>query len=140
MLPGTTRDRSRSTLAGLRRRGVPPEAIREFVRQIGVARANSLVDLAMFDGAVRDVTKMTAMDFPIFARGVSPYDSQNRQRVIDVDVTVEIDEVKFSPGDLVIADVDGVVVVTAGDPRRAFFRSSRCCTGAAALNRRWAYL
>jgi glutaminyl-tRNA synthetase len=42
------------TLAGLRRRGVTAEAIREFVRRIGVARANSLVDLAIFEAAVRD--------------------------------------------------------------------------------------
>ena len=37
------------TLAGLRRRGVPPAAIRDFVRRIGVAKANSLVDMAMLD-------------------------------------------------------------------------------------------
>src|SRR3954471_18914655 len=37
------------TLAGLRRRGVPPESVRDFVRRIGVAKANSLVDVAMFD-------------------------------------------------------------------------------------------
>ena len=63
------------------------------------------------DGCVRDVAKMTAMKFPVFARGVCVYDSLNRQRVIDVDVPVVIDGVTFSPGDLVIADVDGVVVV-----------------------------
>jgi regulator of RNase E activity RraA len=39
------------------------------------------------------------------------YDSLHRQRVVDLDVPVEIDGVRFSPGDLVIADVDGVVVV-----------------------------
>ncbi|MBX6424845.1 MAG: glutamine--tRNA ligase/YqeY domain fusion protein [Variibacter sp.] len=48
------------TLAGLRRRGVPPEAIREFVRRIGVAKANSVVDLAMFEHAIRDVLNRTA--------------------------------------------------------------------------------
>jgi glutaminyl-tRNA synthetase len=48
------------TLSGLRRRGVPPEAIREFVRRVGVARANSIVDLAMFDHAVREVLNRTA--------------------------------------------------------------------------------
>jgi glutaminyl-tRNA synthetase len=42
------------TLAGLRRRGVPPEAIRDFVRRIGMSKANSVVDLAMFDHAIRD--------------------------------------------------------------------------------------
>ncbi len=42
------------TLAGLRRRGVPPEAIRDFVSRIGVAKANSTVDIAMFDFSVRE--------------------------------------------------------------------------------------
>src|SRR6195256_4296907 len=48
------------TLAGLRRRGIPPEAIREFVRRVGVARANSLVDVGMFEAAVRDVLNKSA--------------------------------------------------------------------------------
>ncbi|MHA1548796.1 MAG: glutamine--tRNA ligase/YqeY domain fusion protein [Alphaproteobacteria bacterium] len=42
------------TLAGLRRRGVPPEAIRAFIGAIGVARADNLVDVAMLDHAIRD--------------------------------------------------------------------------------------
>jgi glutaminyl-tRNA synthetase len=48
------------TLAGLRRRGVPAEALREFVRRVGVAKANSVVDIAMFDHAVREVLNRTA--------------------------------------------------------------------------------
>jgi len=48
------------TLAGLRRRGVPPEAIVDFVRRTGVARANSVVDPAMFDHAVREHLNRTA--------------------------------------------------------------------------------
>jgi len=66
---------------------------------------------AVIDGAVRDTAKMTEMGFPVFARGTCIYDSLHRQRVIDIDVAVEIDGVRFSPGDLVIADEDGVVVV-----------------------------
>jgi 4-hydroxy-4-methyl-2-oxoglutarate aldolase len=66
---------------------------------------------AVVDGAVRDTRQMTKMQFPVFARGHCIYDSQNRQRVIDLNVPVEIDGVVFSPGDLVLADSDGVVVV-----------------------------
>jgi 4-hydroxy-4-methyl-2-oxoglutarate aldolase len=66
---------------------------------------------AIVDGAVRDVVKMTAMGFAVFARGTCVYDSKDRNRVIDVDVPVEIDGVRFSPGDLVFADADGIVVV-----------------------------
>ena len=49
------------TLAGLRRRGVPPEAIRDFVKRIGVAKANSVVDMGMFDFSVREVLNKTAL-------------------------------------------------------------------------------
>jgi len=48
------------TLAGLRRRGVPPEALRDFAKRIGVAKANSVVDVAMFDFSVREVLNRTA--------------------------------------------------------------------------------
>jgi glutaminyl-tRNA synthetase len=49
------------TLAGLRRRGVPPAALREFVRRIGVGKANSIVDTAMLDFCVREILNRTAM-------------------------------------------------------------------------------
>jgi glutaminyl-tRNA synthetase len=49
------------TLAGLRRRGVPPAAIRDFVKRIGVAKANSLVDVGMFEFSVREALNKTAL-------------------------------------------------------------------------------
>jgi glutaminyl-tRNA synthetase len=48
------------TLAGLQRRGIPAEALREFVKRIGVAKANSTVDIGMFDFVVREVLNRTA--------------------------------------------------------------------------------
>ena len=63
------------------------------------------------DGAVRDIVRMRAMQFPVFARGTNPYDSRNRQRVIDFDVSLELDGVHIAPGDLIAADPDGVVIV-----------------------------
>ena len=66
---------------------------------------------AVIDGAVRDVGKIRAMNFPLFARGTSPYDSMNRQRVVDLDVEVEVGGTKISPDDLLIADEDGIVIV-----------------------------
>lgn len=66
---------------------------------------------AIIDGAVRDVDKIAAANFDVFAKGRCLYDSLNRQRVIDLDIPVEIDGVVFSPGDLVFADSDGIVVV-----------------------------
>ena len=66
---------------------------------------------AIVDGAVRDIAQMESMGFPVFARGGAVYDAMNRQKVVDVDVPVDIGGVRFSPGDLVFADRDGVVVV-----------------------------
>ena len=48
------------TIAGLRRRGVPPAAIREFVRRIGVAKANSVVDVGMLEYCIREELNRTA--------------------------------------------------------------------------------
>src|SRR6195256_1524347 len=49
------------TIAGLKRRGVPPSAIREFVRRIGVAKANSVVDVGMLEFCIREVLNKTAL-------------------------------------------------------------------------------
>jgi glutaminyl-tRNA synthetase len=49
------------TLAGLRRRGVPPGALREFVRRIGVAKAHSVVDASMFEHAIREQLNASAL-------------------------------------------------------------------------------
>jgi len=49
------------TLAGLRRRGVPAAALRDFVKRIGVAKANSLVDVGMFDFSVREALNKSAL-------------------------------------------------------------------------------
>jgi len=78
---------------------------------LSTAAKNSGCLGAIVDGAIRDVAKLREMQFPVFARQTSVYDSQNRQRVIDLDVPVEISGVRFCPGDLVFADLDGIVVV-----------------------------
>ncbi len=49
------------TLAGLRRRGVPAAAIRDFVKRIGVAKANSVVDVAMLEFSIREHLNKTAL-------------------------------------------------------------------------------
>ena len=78
---------------------------------------------AIADGAVRDVAKMADMGFPVFALGTCVYDSMNRQRIIEIDVVVEIDGVRFCPSDLVIADADGVVVVPQQVEKEAIQRA-----------------
>lgn len=48
------------TIAGMRRRGVPPEALRNFCQLIGVAKANSTVDIQLLEYAIRDELNMKA--------------------------------------------------------------------------------
>ena len=48
------------TIAGLKRRGVPPAAVREFVKRIGVAKANSVVDVGMLEFCIREELNRTA--------------------------------------------------------------------------------
>jgi len=48
------------TLAGLRRRGVPPESIRDFVGQLAISKSDSTVEMAMFDHCVRELLNRTA--------------------------------------------------------------------------------
>ena len=48
------------TLAGLRRRGFPPEAIRDFASRIGVAKRDAVVDVAMLEHCVRDILNQNA--------------------------------------------------------------------------------
>ena len=56
---GTIRACRRSP--GLKRRGVPPAAIREFVKRIGVAKANSVVDVGMLEFCIREALNKTAL-------------------------------------------------------------------------------
>ncbi len=48
------------TMAGLRRRGVPPAALRDFVKRVGVAKAYSIVDAGLLDFSVREVLNKSA--------------------------------------------------------------------------------
>ena len=69
---------------------------------------------AVIDGATRDAAYIARVGFPTFVRYRSPQDSVPRWRVADWGQPVTIGGVRVSLGDIVVADLDGVVVV----PRR----------------------
>ncbi len=66
---------------------------------------------AVVNGYTRDSRKLISMDFPTFAWGSSPIDTSGRVRVIECNVPVVIGGIKISPGELVFADLDGIVVI-----------------------------
>jgi 4-hydroxy-4-methyl-2-oxoglutarate aldolase len=69
---------------------------------------------AVVDGLTRDAARICQKKFPVFARGISPYDSYGRSEVVAFDVPIECGGVRVSAGDVVFADYDGVVVIPPG--------------------------
>ena len=65
------------------------------------------------DGPLRDTQQVVALDFPAFGQGSRTYDYKGRMRIEAIRIPVICGGVEIHPGDGVIADSDGVVVVPA---------------------------
>ena len=63
------------------------------------------------DGMVRDIRAIRALRFPVFHGGVAPLDSKGRGKVAEIDTPIRCGGVAVAPGDLVVGDADGVIVV-----------------------------
>lgn len=68
---------------------------------------------AVIDAAGRDVAQIRELGFPVFLASVNPLDSLGRLDVDATNVPIECGGVRVEPGDLVLGDDDGVVVVPA---------------------------
>ena len=66
---------------------------------------------AVVDGFHRDTPQVLAQDWPVFSRGRFAQDSSVRTAVVDLRCATEIGGVWIEPGDLVFADLDGVVII-----------------------------
>jgi 4-hydroxy-4-methyl-2-oxoglutarate aldolase len=67
---------------------------------------------AVLDGGVRDLTEIRRdYGFPVYARDVSPGTTLGRYRTVASQVPVRVGGIMVHPGDIVVGDVDGVVVV-----------------------------
>ena len=64
----------------------------------------------VIDGGWRDVAEIQALDFPIFARSISPY-SPPKGRAGEINVPVCCGGVIVQPGDVVVCDEEGGVVI-----------------------------
>ena len=130
------------TARGRAHRGTPRErdqTLRRFLAMLGAVPADSVLVLAandnvaahfgelsaewfrarrvrgaVVDGGTRDAAYLARMRFPTFVRYRSPQDSVPRWRVSDWGQTLTIGGVRIALGDMIVADLDGVVVV----PRR----------------------
>src|ERR1700677_3975540 len=77
------------------------------------AQARHLGGLVI-DGGVRDSARLAALGFPIFSRGVCIRGTDKNPAVGSINRSILLGDVTVQPGDLVVGDLDGVVVV-AGD-------------------------
>ena len=75
-----------------------------------VAKRNGAVG-CVCDSQIRDCLKIIAMGFPVYFAGIRPLDSKGRGMGMAYDVPIRCGEVLVRPGDLVIADYDGIAVV-----------------------------
>ena len=82
----------------------------ELLATAAVARG---VNAVVTDGLVRDVRLMDDMGFQCFSRGYSPLDSAGRIVPRDLQVPVTCAGVRIEPGDFILADYEGVVVIPA---------------------------
>ncbi len=70
------------------------------------------------DGNLRDTDKIIGLGFPAFSRSRRPIDYRGRMQVTATDVEVTVGGVSICPGDLVMADDDGVVVIPRAHEER----------------------
>jgi 4-hydroxy-4-methyl-2-oxoglutarate aldolase len=67
---------------------------------------------AVVDGGVRDTPQIRRLQFPVFSRGVVPSTTVNHYRFAGVNVPVTCAGMRVNPNDIIVADEDGVAVVS----------------------------
>jgi len=65
----------------------------------------------LVDGAARDVDFCQEIGFPVFARGVVPITARGRIMQEDFNCPIRLGDVQVRPGDILVGDVNGVVVI-----------------------------
>lgn len=75
------------------------------------------------DGMVRDIEGSRELDLPIWARGTTPLTGKWRVETIGVNVSVRIASVTVAPGDLVVADDNGICFVPHGKAAEVLARA-----------------
>ena len=66
---------------------------------------------AIIDASVRDTPQIRRLQFPVFSRGIAPSTTINHYRVSGKNVPITCAGARVNPGDIIVADEDGVAVV-----------------------------
>lgn len=63
------------------------------------------------NGTIRDLQEIQQIEYPVFAKGVLPVTAVGRMEDIATQVDIEIGGIRIQPGDIIFADLDGIVVI-----------------------------
>jgi 4-hydroxy-4-methyl-2-oxoglutarate aldolase len=66
------------------------------------------------DGAARDIDACREFGFPVYARGTVPITARGRIMEESFNEVIRIGDVQVSPGDVILADINGVVIIPSG--------------------------
>ncbi len=84
---------------------------------------------AVMDGFVRDVKLIEELGFPVFATGMKPLDSNGRGLLTSYNKPIVCGEVEVNPGDLIVADFDGIIVIPTALIEATIERANAKVTG-----------
>jgi len=69
----------------------------------------------IIDGAATDIAEILAMGYPVYARAISAFTSVAKAEQGDINVDISCGGVPVRPGDVILADENGIVVIPPGD-------------------------
>lgn len=78
---------------------------------MGLAAKTKKIEGAVLDGGVRDTVELKEMKFQVFSSSTVPSTSVGRTEVVGVNVPITCGGVLVSPGDIIVGDSDGIVVI-----------------------------
>jgi 4-hydroxy-4-methyl-2-oxoglutarate aldolase len=79
----------------------------------------------LVDGYTRDARKIIRMQFPTFAKGVSPIDTTDRAAVINYDCPVIFGGRRVLSGQIVFADLDGIIFIPRDVEEKVLLETAR---------------
>ncbi|MBI2948805.1 MAG: RraA family protein [Verrucomicrobia bacterium] len=93
------------------------------------ACAHKGVHGVVMTACTRDMWRIDELDFPIFGIGCHPADDKGRLEVVEMGGPITLAGVRTNPGDLIIGDVDGVVIIPGEVAPEAIRRAREKVTG-----------
>lgn len=88
---------------------------------VGMMKSLKLGGLVV-DGVIRDLIDIKALDFPVFSKGTT-VSSGTKNGPGDTNIPVSVGGTPVNPGDVIVGDVDGVVVIPQGKAKEVLVKA-----------------